>query len=45
MHFDFLGVFLENIASLSQWTFKKSLHFIFPTKYGIPKSLKKVAIG
>ena len=25
---------------LSQWTLKKSLNFIFPTKYVIPKSLK-----
>ena len=26
--------------SLSQWTLKKSLNFVFPTKYVIPKSLK-----
>ena len=29
------------INSLSQWTLKKkSLNFIFPTKYVVPKSLK-----
>ncbi len=30
----------ENQNSLSQWTLKKSLNYIFPTKYVIPKSLK-----
>ena len=28
------------VFSLSQWALKKSLNFIFPTKYVIPKSLK-----
>ena len=32
---------MENPISLSQWTLKKkSLNFILPTKYVIPKSLK-----
>ena len=30
----------QNRILLSQWTLKKSLNFIFPTKYVIPKSLK-----
>ena len=34
----------DNVVSLSQWTLKKrGLNFIFPTKYGIPKSLKPVS--
>ena len=37
----FLGPTLYVLVSLSQWTLKKkSLNFIFPTKYVIPKSLK-----
>ena len=37
---DFLNMFLHSV-SLSQWTLQnKSLNFIFPTKYVIPKSLK-----
>ena len=34
-----------NHDSLSQWTLKKSLNFIFPTNYRIPKTFKSLAIG
>ena len=34
---------VSQLDSLSQWTLKKGLNFIFPTKYGIPQSLKPVS--
>ena len=41
MKFDQIHVSPSNSHSLSQWTLKKkSLNFIFPIKYVIPKSLR-----
>ena len=41
LRFKFIESWQGNVNSLSQWTLKKkSLNFIFPIKYVIPKSLK-----